>query len=345
MVLTIRCLPLRLKIKQHLVLFLFVLNFFFIGSVHAQWYSETRPIMGTEISVSIFKESTSVNQNQIEKKLKKAANIVFEEINRLNESLSPYIKSSDLTKINEFATQSPIKINNEIKFIIEKSLNYSEISQGAFDITYASVGYLYHYREKVHPSQNQIDSHLSGINFQNIQLKNNTIYFENKNTKIDLGGIAKGYAVDQGIKLLKKQNIKIAHVMAGGDSYYLGSHIDRPWIVGIKHPRDAYKIALKIPVEDIAVSTSGDYERYFVKDGKRYHHIIQPKTGKPSTSGVVSVTVLGPSSIDADALSTTLFVLGVKEGLNLIKTLPNYDAIFIDDNGKIHYSTGLISPE
>jgi len=161
--------------------------------------------------------------------------------------------------------------------------------------------------------------------------------------RIDLGGIAKGYAVDQSIVLLKGLGIKHAMVSAGGDSRLLGDKHGRDWLVGIRHPRKEQVAAIKLPLADIAVSTSGDYERFFISDGIRHHHIINPKTGD-SARELMSVTIIGPKGVMTDALSTTVFVLGVSKGLSLIESLPDYSAIIIDAQFKTHYSSDLMEP-
>ena len=167
---------------------------------------------------------------------------------------------------------------------------------------------------------------------------------------IDLGGIAKGYTVDRVLTLLRSAGVVSAAISIGGDSGFLGDRGPEPgstkripWMVGIKHPRgEENQYALRMPLVDVAFSTSGDYERFYIDDGtgERVHHILDPATGL-SVGKLVSVSVLGPSSMDCDALSTTLFVLGVEKGLELIETIEGYDAVLIDSAGKVHYSNGL----
>jgi thiamine biosynthesis lipoprotein len=158
--------------------------------------------------------------------------------------------------------------------------------------------------------------------------------------QIDLGGIAKGYAIDRAVAILQSHHIDNAYLSLGGDSYVLGQRNDRLWQVGIRHPRDSKAVAITLPLTDIAVSTSGDYERFFVRDGEHIHHILNPRTGKPAGE-VMSVTVLAQRGIDADALSTTIFVMGVEQGLALANRLPDVSAIIIDRRGKVHYSEDL----
>jgi thiamine biosynthesis lipoprotein len=162
--------------------------------------------------------------------------------------------------------------------------------------------------------------------------------------RIDLGGIAKGYAVDRGIAILQARGVQHAVVTAGGDTRIIGDRFGRPWIVGIRHPDDKSKVITRIPLIDTAMSTSGDYERFFDENGVRYHHIIDPKTGH-SASKVRSATILGPTAMQTDGLSKTAFVLGADEAIKIIERLPDFDAIFVRPDGKVLYTKGLQPPE
>ncbi|TNF38630.1 MAG: FAD:protein FMN transferase, partial [Gammaproteobacteria bacterium] len=174
--------------------------------------------------------------------------------------------------------------------------------------------------------------------------RDKSIRFARQGVKIDLGGIAKGYAVDNGIDILKRCGIRNGMVSAGGDSRILGDRNGWPWMLGVRHPRQKDQVVVKLPLNDAAVSTSGDYERFFIEDGVRYHHIIQPKTGQ-SVSGTWSATVIGDKAVMTDALSTALFVMNLQDALALVEKLKNIDAIIIDDKGVMHYSSGLMPPD
>ncbi|HUA88374.1 MAG TPA: FAD:protein FMN transferase, partial [Steroidobacteraceae bacterium] len=170
-----------------------------------------------------------------------------------------------------------------------------------------------------------------------------TIRFEHPGMRIDLGGIGKGYAVDRGIDILKARGIQHAVVTAGGDTRILGDHLGRPWLVAIRHPDDPNKVVTRIPLSDTAMSTSGDYERYFDEDGVRYHHIIDPHTGH-SASKVRSATILAPTATETDGLSKTAFVLGAEKTLEIISKMKDVDAVFITPDGRLLYSDGLRPP-
>ena len=157
-------------------------------------------------------------------------------------------------------------------------------------------------------------------------------------------GIAKGYVIERGAAMLREHGIEYALLNAGGDTRVIGDRRGQPWIVGIRHPRVAGEVVTRVPIVDEAVSTSGDYERFFEENGRRYHHIINPTTGVP-TQGILSVTVIGPDATMTDGLSTTVFVLGVEAGLEIIESMPEYEAIIVDNEGKLAYSSGLTPPE
>jgi thiamine biosynthesis lipoprotein len=168
------------------------------------------------------------------------------------------------------------------------------------------------------------------------------VRFARRGVRIDLGGFAKGHAVDNAAALLVRHGIAHAVVSAGGDSRVLGDRRGRPWTIAIRHPRQAGQVVAVLPLEDTALSTSGDYERFFEQGGRRHHHVIDPATGR-SPDDVHSVTILAPDGLTAEAWSKTLFVLGVQKGLPLLETQPGLDAVVVDAAGNLHYSSGLLA--
>lgn len=312
--------------------------------VRAEWFTDTQSAMGTEIRVTLWMDTAT--------KARAAIAGVMAEMQRIDRTLSPWIESSDLARLNATAAQRPYPLSAEFAYLIDRSLYYSRISEGAFDITFASVGWFYDYRSHKKPDAETRDRLLPAINYRWLTLDASvpSLAFAHKNVRIDLGGIAKGYAVDRAIELLAARGVTQATISAGGDSRVLGSKQGSPWIVGIKNPRqqpdDEREVVLNLPLVDTAISTSGDYERFFIDEqtGERVHHILNPQTGR-SAREVMSVTVLGPRAIDTDALSTTLFVLGPEKGMNLINRLDAFDAIIIDAKGQVRYSDGLTTPD
>lgn len=302
----------------------------------AEWHQNSFHIMGTLARVELWSPD-----KELAKSLLDETKTIIEAV---NQEMSPYIESSALYRLNEKAAEGAQVVSPELFELLRLSKKFSEKTQGAFDITFASVGYLYEYREGKQPEQKDIDRLKDAINYQGLILTetNRSVKFSDPRIKIDLGGIAKGHAVDRCIDLLKRKGIKHGIVQIGGDSRIIGNRRGRPWLIGIKHPRQENQLVSKIPLENIAVSTSGDYERFFIdKKGQRIHHIIDPQNGQ-SARRSQSVTILASNSTLADALSTSLFVMGFERGLKLINQLENVSAIIIDAQGKMHYSKDLL---
>ncbi len=309
---------------------------------HAEWQTRQQSIMGTEVSVTLWAEAPERGTQGF------AA--VFAELRRIDQTYSPYIETSALSALNREASQAPQPVSDEMFFLLERAAYFSELTEGAFDITFASLGWYYDYRKRVQPSRSETERLLPAINYKSVVLdaEAQTVRFAHKNIRIDLGGIAKGYAVDRAASVLRELGFTDATVSAGGDSRILGDKRGKPWLIGIKHPRPAVagatETVLTLPLVDTALSTSGDYERYFIDaNGQRVHHILNPRTGRP-TEGIMSVTVLGALGVDTDALSTSVFVKGVDEGLALINALDGFDAVVITTDGQVHYSAGLGEP-
>ncbi len=306
------------------------------SSAEAEWLKRQQDIMGTRISVELWHKDPATAQSCSEQ--------VFAEMHRIDALMSPYQDASEISFINNNAAASTVSISAEVAAIIERSLYFSRLSDGAFDITYASIGYHYDYRSRQQPTDRFIESNLASIDYRHIQLTDHNLHFANTGVRIDLGGIAKGYAIDRAADIIRDCGISEAMVSAGGDSRILGEKRGQPWIIGIQHPRKQNALALRLPLSDTAISTSGDYQRFFIHDGQRIHHIINPLTGR-SAEASWSVTVTGPDATTTDALSTTVFVLGHEKGLALIETLNDIDAIIIDKHGRVHYSSGFQEPD
>jgi len=308
----------------------------FMQAVGAGWLSEDADIMGTRIKVELFHADPYLARQGID--------TVLHEMRRIDAGMSPYIETSELARLNASAQQQPFATSEELFSLIRRSLDFSEMTGGAFDITFASVGFLYDYRSKTRPDETQREKATALINYRKLVLDHHsaTITFSKSGMRIDLGGIAKGYAVDRCISLLQKLGVKQALVTAGGDSRMIGDRWGRPWSIGVRDPRNEDKLAAVIPLQDVAVSTSGDYQRYFEEDGIRYHHIINPRSGD-SARALQSVTIIGPDATTTDALSTSAFVMGLESGLELINRMPDIDAILVDQKGQLHYSDNLQS--
>ena len=305
--------------------------------VRADWMERTEAIMGTRCYVELWADEPAKGNDAID--------AVMAELRRIDSLMSHYKPESQLSQINQYANERPVQVDKELFDLIRLSTHYSQITEGAFDITYASVGYLYNYPQHIRPTEAQIRQALPAVNWRNMLLdeEHHTVRFEHPGMRIDLGGIGKGHAVDRGIDVLKARGIARALVTAGGDSRIIGDRIGRPWLVAIRHPDNPSKVVTRIPLSDSAVSTSGDYERYFDEDGVRYHHIIDPRTGH-SASKVRSATILAPTATQTDGMSKTAFVLGAEKALEIINRMPEYDAVFVLPDGRVLYSNGLRPP-
>jgi thiamine biosynthesis lipoprotein len=303
---------------------------------HAEWVKRiTDGIMGTRITVELWSDDQA--------KAERAIDAVLEEMRHIDRTMSTYKPTSEVSQVNDKAADGPMHISKELFDLLVTAKQYSEITDGAFDITYASVGYMYDFRKHVRPDEQQIAKALPAIDYRHVLLdaKSQTVHFSQKGVRIDLGGIAKGYSVDCGIDVLKRLGYTRAFVGAGGDSRIIGDRFGKPWIVGIRDPsKGEGNVIARIPLVDAAISTSGDYERFFEESGVRYHHIIDPHTGH-SASKVRSATVIGPYATRTDGLSKTAFVLGPEAAMEIYNRLDDIDAIIVKLDGSVVYSKGM----
>jgi thiamine biosynthesis lipoprotein len=327
----------RKRPRAHASACMFALTLGLTCAAHAEWLARTEAIMGTRISVELRADDPLKGSQAID--------AVMAEMHRIDELMSHYKPESQLSQINEHAAEAPVQVDRELFDLLKLSLHFSEITDGAFDITYAGVGHLYDYRRRIRPTEEQIRAALPTVNWRNLILDPDklTVKFAMPGMRIDVGGIGKGYAVDRCIAILQARGSSHALVTAGGDSRIIGDRDGRPWVVGIRHPDDPNKIVTRLPLVDTAMSTSGDYYRFFDENGVRYHHIIDPHTGHPA-SKVRSATILGPTATETDGLSKTAFILGAEKTLEMINRMPNFDAVFVTPDGRVLYSKGLEPP-
>jgi len=293
--------------------------------------------MGTEVSVELWHEDPAAGMA--------AARAVMDEYHRINALMSTYIEDSEISRLNREAANAPFTVGRELFDLVARSLELARLSDGCFDITYDSVGFLYDLRAGIVPDDAERRSKLPLINYRAVELDADklTIRYWHPGMRINLGGIAKGYAVERGAAILRERGVRHALLNAGGDSRVVGDRRGQPWMIGVRDPRARDAVVARLPLVDEAISTAGDYERFFERDGVRYHHILNPTTGLPST-GIRSVTVIGPDGTMTDGLDTAIFVMGVRKGMALIASLPGYEAVIVDEHGKLFYSAGLLSP-
>ena len=307
-----------------------------VAAPQGGWHHRDEAIMGTAIRVELWADD--------EREAQSAITAVMDEMHRIDHAMSPHKPASELSRINRDAAREAVPLSAEMYRLIERAIEFSRFSDGAFDITFASVGNLYDYRAGTAPTAEQLERGRAAIGWQHLILepKSRTLRFAREGMRIDLGGFAKGHAVDNGVAILSALGIGNAIVTAGGDSHVIGDRRGRPWTIAIRDPRRAEGVVALLPLEDTAISTSGDYERCFERDGVRHHHVIDPRSGR-SADAVRSVTILAPDGLTTEALSKTVFVLGVERGLALIENLSGVDAVVVDANGVLHYSSGLLS--
>jgi thiamine biosynthesis lipoprotein len=320
---------------ESLVLIAFVTSVAF--PAHAGWVGDAIDLMGTRVSVELWADDETRGRELVVG--------VMREYRRIDDAMSTYKPDSEISRVNAQAAEAPMVISDELFGLVDRSLELSRMSGGAFDITYDSVGYLYDFRARQRPTDRQIEERIDAVDYRHVVLDRarGTIFFKAKGVRINLGGIAKGYVVERAAAMLRASGVEHALLNAGGDTRVIGDRRGQPWIVGIRHPRVADEVVTRLPLVDEAISTSGDYERYFEENGQRYHHIINPATGRP-TEGILTVTVIGPDGTMTDGLDTAIFVLGVERGLELIEAYPDYETIIVDAAGKVAYSKGLTAP-
>jgi thiamine biosynthesis lipoprotein len=273
------------------------------------------------------------------------ASLAVAEVKRIENLISDWIPTTPISQVNQNAGIQPIKVNDEVFELVERAIKISKLTDGAFDISYASMDKIWKFdgSMKEMPTEEAIKKSVERIGYEKIILdtQNKTIFLKEVGMKLGLGGIGQGYIADKVKEVLQAKGCAAGIVNVSGDINTWGSQTDgKPWTVGIVNPVNKNKVFATFPLLDSAVETSGSYEKYVTFNNKRYSHIIDPRTGYPAT-GVVSVSVFAKQTEIADALATGVFVLGVEVGLNLINQLKGIECIIVDDKGKIFTSKGI----
>lgn len=303
-------------------------------------YTRSVHAMGTRLSVSIWTAD--------EVTAARATRAVFDEFERVNKVMSSWLPDSDVARINAAAGADPVVVADEVLSVIERARGIADETGGAFDITVGGFRGLWKFDEDLDgsiPTETEVKARLPLIGYRKIHIDRaaKTVKLAKPGMRITLGGIAKGYAVDRAVAILRGHGISDFIVQAGGDLYVSGRRGDRAWRVGIRDPRGLREESFAVlELENGTFSTSGDYERSLVKDGRRYHHLIDPATGYPATRSR-SVTVLAKDAITADVWSTSLFIMGHERGMPLVEKMPDVEAVFVDADNKVHISSGLES--
>lgn len=309
-----------------------------LNAAHAEAKLHTymRPMLGTIVNLTIIAPSGE--------RASSAARAAFGEIERIEKLMSPHLAESDVSGINARAADGPVRVSADTFAVIALSQEVSRLTNGAFDASFASLGKLWDFSKEPFspPKKSEVLRLLPLVNYKNVLLnkKDSTVRFARKGMKIGLGGVAKGYAIGKAIEALKKHGVRDAIVEAGGDLKVIGSKFGAPWRVGLMHPREKSIIITLTLKGGESIVTSGDYERFAIYKGIRYHHIIDPATGYPA-NGLVSVSVIAADPARADAFATALFVMGKEKSVELLTKRKYLRAILIDPGMKIYASKDL----
>lgn len=266
-----------------------------------------------------------------------------QEIRRLENLLSVTMENSDVAKLNAAAGKEAVKVSEDTKYLLETGKALGEQTGGTFDIAISPIAKAWGFTEEEHhvPTRAELDALLPLTNPADIILEKDTAYLQKENMAVDLGGIAKGYASDCVAKLLKEKGVESAILSLGGNVYGVGRKPDgEKWEVALANPLDADDYCGLISIENQAVVTSGGYQRYFEENGKKYHHIIDPATGCPAESGLLSVTIICESGTMADVLSTALYVMGLDKALEYWQNTDGFEAIFVTEDGEVVATEG-----
>lgn len=300
-------------------------------------YKKTASLLGSPFDITVVAKD-SIQGNEY-------TEMAIDEVKRIENLISDWIPTSQISSVNANAGIQPIKVDAEVYDLVERALKISKLTNGAFDISYASMDRIWKFdgSMKKMPSKEEIKKSVEKVGYQNVILnpKDTTIFLKNKGMKIGLGGIGQGYIADKIKDLLKSKGCESGLVNVSGDISTWGKQIDgNPWTIGIINPMNKNKVFATFPLEDTAVETSGSYEKYVTFNGKRYSHIIDPRTGYPA-SGIVSISVFAKQTEMADALATGIFVMGVEVGLDFVNQIKGLECIIVDDKGVIHTSKNI----
>lgn len=306
--------------------------------LHAQHeFRQTLKLMGSRFDITVVAHDSAEAKGYID--------LAIHEISRIEKLISSWDANSQTSEINQNAGLHPVKVDFELFQLIERAIGISKLTDGAFDISYASMDKIWKFDGSMTemPSEIDIAASVSRVGFQNIILNRNdtSAFLKLPGMKIGFGAIGKGYAADKAKALLIAEGVNAGIINASGDMNTWGRQPNGDeWKVAITNPLNKNKVFALLPINEGAVVTSGDYEKYVTFNGIRYSHIIDPRTGYPAT-GIISATVFAPKAELADALATSVFVMGIQAGIDRINQLPKIECIIIDENGKIHTSDNI----
>jgi len=297
-------------------------------------YTRTLKLMGCRFDITVIASNEAEGNTYID--------IAAKEISRVENLISEWDSTTQISEVNRYAGVKPVKVDKEVFDLIVRSIKISELTDGAFDVTWAAMNHIWKFDGSMKrlPTQDEIATAIAKIGYKNILLneKDLTVYLKLKGMRLGFGGIGKGYSADKSAALLKSMGVAGGLISASGDITAWGKQPDgRPWMIGITNPFNKDKIFAWFPFEGNSIGTSGDYENFVEFNGVRYTHIIDPRTGWP-VHGIASVTIFGPNAELSTALTKAIFVMGKDIGINVIKQLKGIEYVVVDDHGKIYTS-------
>jgi thiamine biosynthesis lipoprotein len=294
----------------------------------------SRPLMGSTWTIEVVHKGKPA-------KAAEAIDAAFRELARIEQVMSEWRTDSPISAINAAAGRKPVEVPLELREILERGIRYGEKTEGAFDITWRGMGRLWRFDDEFRlPAAAEVEKARKNVDYTRIQIEGNRVFLPMATMAIGLGGIAGGYAVDRAAGVLAERGFSDFLFDGSGDILVRGTHSGRPWRLGIQDPRGPHgKLIGSVPVQDEALVTSGDYERFKIVEGVRYHHIIDPRTGYPAR-GTISVTVIAKTTEQADALATAMFILGAEKALKLA-VAEQVDVLLIDEQGRRHMTDGF----
>ncbi len=304
-------------------------------------YYQAFSLMGCSFDITVLANNEEEGQRYID--------LAKNEMKRIEKLISSWDPNSQTSLINKNAGIKPVRVDKELFDLIERAVKISQITDGAFDISFASLDKIWVFDGSMQklPSETDIKNSISKIGFENIKMDRNemTVFLTESGMKIGFGAIGKGYAADMAKQLLINKKVAGGIINASGDMNTWGKQENgEEWNIAITNPLNKEKIFALLPISNQAIVTSGDYEKYVEIDGQRHSHIINPKTGYP-TKGIISVSVMADSAELADALATSIFVMGKEVGIHLVNQLPNIECIIVDDSGKVFFSDHIKNKE
>ncbi|WP_421806752.1 FAD:protein FMN transferase [Flagellimonas sp.] len=299
---------------------------------------KTLKLMGTRFEITVVAPNEEIGYINIDE--------AVSEIERIERLISSWDEKSETSLINKNAGIKPVKVSRELFNLIERAIKISEITDGAFDITYASMDQIWKFDGSMDkkPTADQIKNSVAKVGYQKLVLdaENATVFLPEKGMKIGFGAIGKGYAADKAKDLLVSKEVKGGIINASGDLTTWGTKVTgEKWLVGIANPLSKDKVFSWLPVVESSVATSGNYEKYIIIDGEKYSHIIDPRTGYP-TKGINSVSIFAKQAELCDALATAVFTMGRDVGLHMINQIDGVEAVIVDSENKVHRSSGIL---